>query len=46
MILKIDKSIKFGIIKLKVDKNTFVTKLNKTDSPNKKIYQNKNRAPL
>jgi len=33
MILKIDKSIKFEIIKLKFDKNTFVTKLNKTDFP-------------
>lgn len=46
MILKIDKSIKFEIIKLKFDKNIFVTKLNKTDFPNKKIYQNKNRGPL
>lgn len=46
MILKIDKSIKFEIIKLKFDKNTFVTKLNKTDFPNKKIYQNKNRGTL
>lgn len=31
---------------LKIDKNTFLTKLNKTDFPNKKMYQNKNRGKL